>query len=354
MPYSDKPQDVLQGIGTAKQPFPIFILMGEEEYFTDKIEKKILSTYMPDEEQQTFNYSVLYGTNCGIEDIVAACRRYPMGGSRTLVVVREAQTFITNSSSENGNGQPLSALVQLLKHPNPYNILVLSIKGGKRLNRRMTFVKELEKGALLVDSKAIRDYQIMPYIQPMAEAHGLHLSQDAVQVVAERIGTDLTRIDSEFGKLATALPEAYRMNVSPEMVMEYTGWNKEYSAFDLRKALAYKQRGEAVRIAFALANDEKRVPIQMVLPQLFSYFANLMVAYYATDRRNEDSVMRELGITNRYFVKEYMAGLRNYSAKRVMAIIRFLRKCDARSKGMYGDEGSSREVLLDLVLFILS
>lgn len=92
----------------------------------------------------------------------------------------------------------------------------------------------------------------------------------------------------------------------------------------------------------------------MVLPQIFSYFANLLIAFYASDRSNEQSVMNQLGITNRFFVKEYMAGLRNYRAGKVLNIIKYIRRCDARSKGMYSDEGSGGEILVDLVLFIMS
>lgn len=354
MPFVDKPQSILSQIHIDQKPYPIYILMGEEEYFTDKIEKKIVSAYLPDEDEWAFNYTILYGPETTVEDILTACRRYPMGGMRTIVLVREAQALITNSTAEDGGGQPLAHLTQLIKHPNPHNILILSIKGGKRLNRRMKFVKELEKSALIVESKEIRDYQIEPYVQPIASEHGLQLNAQTVQLVAERIGTDLSRLDSELEKLATALPEADRQRVTPEMVMEYTSFGKEYSVFDLRKALAYKQRGEAMRIALALASDEKRTPVQMLLPQIFSYFANLLIAFYATNRNSEQSVMQQLGLTNRFFVHEYMAGLRNYPARKVTEIITYLRKCDARSKGLYSDEGSSEEILTDLVLFILN
>lgn len=354
MPYSDKPQEILSQIRADQKPFPIYILMGEEEYFTDKIEKKIVSAYMPNEDERDFNYTILYGSTCTIEDIVASCRRYPMGGNRTIVVVREAQGLISSSTSESGSGQPLAGLTQLLTHPNPFNILVVSIKGGKKLNRRMSFVKELEKGGVLVESKEIRDYQITPYIQPIAAEHGLQLSMQSQDVVAARIGTDLIRLDSEMEKLATALPPDAKQMVTPEMVLEYTGWNKEYSAFDLRKALAFGQRGEAMKVAMALAADEKKTPVQMILPQIFSYFANLLIAFYAVDRSNEQSVMKQLGISNRFFVREYMAGLRNYRASKVLNIIKYIRRCDARSKGMYSDEGSGEEILLDLVLFIMS
>lgn len=176
----------------------------------------------------------------------------------------------------------------------------------------------------------------------------------ALELIAQRIGTDLNRLDSELEKLATALTPEQKMRVSPDMVMEYTGWNKEFSAFDLRKALAFGQRGEAMKVAMALAEDEKKTPVQMILPQIFSYFANLLIAFYAPDRSSEKSVMQQLGLTNKFFVKEYMAGLRNYNARKVMNIVKYIRRCDARSKGMYSDEGSSGEILVDLVLFIMN
>lgn len=356
MPYSDQPQTVLSRLSPDQKPTPIYILMGEEEYFIDKIEKKIVSTYLPEAEEGEdesgwggFDYSLLYGSSCGMDELLAHCRRYPMGSQYRVVVLREAQALLTA-----GSQPPLSALVSLVTHPNPHLILVVSIKGGKRLNRGHAWVKQLEKAALLVESPRIKDYRLEPYIAPMAETHGLRLNPAAIQMVANRMGADLQRMDSELEKLATALPLEARSAVTAEMVQAYTGWSKEYTAFDLRKALAYRQVGESMRIAQALGNDEKRAPIQMILPQLFNYFANLLIAFYAPNRQDVGSVMRALGLSSKFFVKEYMAGLRNYSAVKVVDIIKYLRRCDARSKGMYGDEGSSEEILPDLVLFILN
>lgn len=349
MPYTDKPQNTLREIAPNKSPYPIYVLMGEEEYFTDKIEKKILSTYMPNEDEQAFNYTILYGSSCTVDEILLTCRRYPMGTSHTLVVVREAQTLLTS-----GNSSPLRDVLSLVKHPNPHNILVICIKGGKRLTRNLSWVKELEKSALIVESAKIRDYQLLPYIQPIAAEHGLQLTPEAQQVVVDRIGADLQRIDSEMEKLSTALVAHSGQMVTPQMVMEYTDLSRSFTAFDLRRALAYKQMAEAFKIAKALGDDEKQTPVQMILPQLFTYFANLLIAFYVPNRSSESDVMRALGISNRYFVKEYMAGLKNYRAVKVVDIIKYIRRCDARSKGMYSDEGSSEEILLDLVLFAMN
>lgn len=352
MPYSDKPQNILQEIRPDRKPFPMYILMGEEEYFTDKIEKKILSTYMPNEEERDFNYTLLYGSSTNIEDIITTCRRYPMGGTRTIVVVREAQALIRGG--DGSGSQSLEALTMLIDRPNPYNILVLCFKGGKSLSRRSKYVKRLEEYGVMVNSPEIRDYQIEPYIQPLAREHGLKLDFSAIQLVAERIGTDLTRMDNEFEKLQTALSPQERSLVTADMVLKYTSINKEYSVFDLRRALAEKNKAKAIQIAMSLSSDEKRVPVQMLLPQLFDYYANLLIAFYTPSPKTEQAVMKQLGIDRPFFVKEYIQGLRNYGAFKVTQIISYLRRCDARSKGMYGEDGSSEEILIDLVLFIFN
>ena len=357
MPYSDKPQGVLQEIRPDRKPYPIYILMGEEEYFTDKIEKKILTTYLPHEEEWDFNYTLLYGADTNWVDILATCRRYPMGGSRTIVVVREAQVLFRaggGGDSDGGGSQSLDMLMTLVDRPNPYNILVLCLKGGKKVSRRGKQIKKIEEEGMIVESPEIRDYQIEPYIQPLANERGLTLDFSAVRLVAERIGTDLSRMDSEFEKLQTALsPQEMRM-VTPDMVLRYTSINKEFSVFDLRRAIAERNLARAMQIAKSLSEDEKRVPVQMLLPQIFDYFANLLIAFYAPAPRNEQAVMQQLGINRSFFVKEYMQGLRNYKAYKVTQIISYLRLCDARSKGMYGGEGDSEEILVDLVMFIFN
>ena len=92
----------------------------------------------------------------------------------------------------------------------------------------------------------------------------------------------------------------------------------------------------------------------MIIPTLFGYFADLLTAYYAPQPRTEQSVMGYLGISSSFFVKDIMLGLRNYPARRVVEIIHALRHSDARSKGMYSDQGDPDEILLDLVLLILN
>lgn len=71
---------------------PVYILMGEEPYYPEKLCSIIMDKALLPHERD-FNQTVLYGADTTAEEIVSTCERYPMMAERTLVVVREAQAL---------------------------------------------------------------------------------------------------------------------------------------------------------------------------------------------------------------------------------------------------------------------
>lgn len=353
MPFTDKPQVVLSDIREGVSPSPIYLLMGDETYYTDRIESKIVSTYLLDEETHDFNLSILYGSEVQLSDVLSSCMRPPMGVSHTVTVVREAQDlYLGNRGSKKEGQTPLDSLRPLLRHPSPFNILVLCFK-GKAPARTLKVIKEIEKVGMIVSSPEIKEYNIRDYIPSIASEHGLILMPNAVSAVVEHLGNDIARMDSEFEKLATALAPSDKKQVSSEMVLKYTSLNKEYTPFDLKKALAMKNHARAFMISRALSKDSKRVPVQVVIPVLFNYFSLLLISLYAGSR-DPKAIASYLGLKYPRQADEFVMGLNNYRPGKIISIITYLRKMDARSKGMYSDEGDPEEILTDLVLMILN
>jgi DNA polymerase-3 subunit delta len=85
---------------------------------------------------------------------------------------------------------------------------------------------------------------------------------------------------------------------------------------------------------------------------LFNYFSNLLECYWLP-RRDEKSVMAALQIRSSYFARDYMIGLKHYSAAKVMEIISDLRRFDAASKGVDNVSASQHELLRELVYRIM-
>ena len=69
---------------------PIYLLMGEEPYFVDKVADYIEDNVLH-EEEKGFNQIIMYGRDTNVDDIVGNAKRYPMMAERQVVIVKEVQ-----------------------------------------------------------------------------------------------------------------------------------------------------------------------------------------------------------------------------------------------------------------------
>ena len=89
------------------------------------------------------------------------------------------------------------------------------------------------------------------------------------------------------------------------------------------------------------------------LPMLFSYFENLMIAFYSPNKNNENAVAEFLELRNGWAARDYLTGMRNYSGMKTMQIISKIREIDAKSKGLDNPNTPPGELMKELIFFIL-
>jgi DNA polymerase-3 subunit delta len=68
---------------------PVYFLMGEEDYYIDRIADYIIDTVLSETEKE-FNLTVTYGADTDVANVINAAKRYPMMSEYQVVVVREA------------------------------------------------------------------------------------------------------------------------------------------------------------------------------------------------------------------------------------------------------------------------
>ena len=315
---------------------PVYYLMGEESYFTDKITDYISKNILSDIEQE-FNLTVFYGLETDIDNVLSAARRFPMMAEHQVIIVKEAQQL-----------KNIDALIGYLKMPQPSTILVFVHKNGS-LDKRKKVASELESKAVLLDCKKLRDDQLPSFINGYLREKSLVADDKAVRMLAESVGADLSRMSSEIDKLSIALPVG-ATRITPELIEEHIGISKEFNNFELQNAIINKDVYKANRIINYFAQNPKKNPIQMTLALLFSFFSNLMMAYYAPEK-TEKGVGDFLGM--RWGVSDYMKAMRNYRAMHVMEILHLIRLADARSKGAEGAALPDAEIMRELLYKIM-
>lgn len=318
---------------------PVYYLMGEEAYYIDKLCNFLIDTLMPNEEDRDFNLITVFGPDSSTENIISAARGVPMMGERLLVVVKEAQAL-----------RDIDKLEYYLKQPAAQNVIVFCHKNGS-LDRRKKVTTLLAKDAVLFESSKPSDRDLLSFIETYARQKLFSLEPRAVQMMAEYVGADLMRMSSELDKLGIALPEDKRI-VTCDLVSDQIGISKQYNIFELQDAIGNKDIKKANEIANYFDSNQKTTPIQMILPSLYKYFANLMQAYYAPDR-SERGIAEWLGMSEWQVRKNILPPMQHYSGMKCMYILSAIRKTDAKSKGVDNPETSSGELMKELLYFIL-
>lgn len=333
MTYEDIAKDIKNG-----KFAPVYLLMGEEDYYIDRISDYIVEKAL-DENEKEFNLTIMYGLDTDMASVVNNAKRYPMMSEHQVVVVKEAQ-----------NLRSWEELSFYMQKPLTSTILVFCYKHGT-LDRRKKIVAEIEKNGVVFESKKLKENLLPGFITTYMKRRKMEIDDTAAQLMAEFVGNDLNRLAGELDKLIITMPKD-RNRITPVEIERNIGISKDYNNFELKNALITKDTLKANKIVKYFSDNPKSNPLQPTLALLFNYFSNLMVAYYAPER-TENGVAAYLGLKSSWLAKEYIAGMKAYTGVKVMNIITQIRLCDARSKGIGNVSLSPGELLRELVYFIL-
>ena len=205
---------------------PVYYLMGEESYYIDKVSEFIVDSALKEEERD-FNLTVCYGADVTADEVVNAAKRFPMMAQRQVVWVREAQ-----------NLQGKERLSFYLEHPQPTTVLILCHKHGV-LDRRKKLASDIQKAGILFESKKLYESQLPGFVSAYLRRKGVAMEQNAVMMVCESVGSDLSRLSGELDKLVLVLPEG-ETRIGASFVERHVGISKEFNNFELVSALVAK------------------------------------------------------------------------------------------------------------------
>ena len=326
---------------------PLYLLMGEEPYFIDRL-GDLLAESLLNESERAFNQIVVYGKDADGGTVVNLCRQMPMMGGRMVVIVREAQQL-----------KKLELLAGYAKQPAASTVLVLCHK-EKNVDKRTPFYKACAEKGTVFESVPPRDYEIGGWLGDFVRSKGRAMDAKASAMLVDHLGADIGKIAGELDKLATSLPEGTK-TVTADHIERYVGISKEFNTFELNKALSEKNLAKAMRIADYFARNPKENPFVMTIGQLFTHFQRIFILNYERWRAKregrpmaqEAELSRMLKLPNPFFLREYQQAANLYPTPKVFTIFGLLREYDLKSKGVESGSADDGEILKELLLKIL-
>ena len=320
---------------------PVYLLMGEEPYYPDRACEAILAHALEDSERD-FNQTVFYGLDTDVATVASEARSYPMMADRRLVVVKEAQSMKSLEDLATYCGEPMDSTV-----------LVLLLHGA-RADKRKALYKNVMKNGVVMDSTALRDYEIDRWIAMYYREKGLSIAPDAAQLLGESAGTDLGKIAIETEKMLKNLPEG-TTSVTAEDIEKNVGVSRQFSIFELTRELSLHNAPKALKIA-AWLGETPRFALPMATAALFNHFYRIL-KYAAVLRQNprvgNDVKAKVLGV-NPFFFREYDTAVQFYPLQKCMQVLALIEEYDYLGKGGGAGEATQEQLLMELVSKILN
>lgn len=239
-------------------------------------------------------------------------------------------------------------------------ILVLCHK-DKSLDKRSALYKSLLKNGVVLESVRPRDYEIGAWLTTYLSGRGLNLSNKALSMLTENLGTDISKIAGEVSKLIIALPEGTQQ-ITDSHIEEHIGISKEFNNFELCNAILSHNPKRALKIAEHFAHNPKSHPLLLTVMVLFGQFKQLFTINYLRWQSqyrgvpfpNDMELMRILKLNNSFAVSDLKSICGAWNNRKVFFILGLMREYDAKSKGMNTGGATEGELLRELILKIFA
>ncbi|MBN2456215.1 MAG: DNA polymerase III subunit delta [Sedimentisphaerales bacterium] len=221
---------------------PVCVIAGKETSVVNIEYDKLLNRLLEPQQRQMALFVVEPGQT-SIAEILDELRTVPMFGKMKVVVIKNADDFI----SEN---RPL--LEKYFDKPSDTGILVLTVKTWPS---RTKLAKKLDKVGMLLKVIEPKAWQLPSRLAEYAhQAHSKILTKAAAELLIELSGDNLPRLYSEIDKLASFAYED--KSITPKHIELLIGRNRLFNAFAVIDAAMAGNSAQAVnRLRSMFEND---------------------------------------------------------------------------------------------------
>jgi DNA polymerase-3 subunit delta len=310
---------------------PVYLFVGEEEYFIDEAVELIINNSLTSE-TKPFNLDIIYGSKSDARDVISHAASFPMMSERRVVIVKEFDKLLVNDTSKE--------IVQTyLSRPLASTCLVLIVENP---DFRTKPFNDLRKSGIVFAFHSLYDNQIPTWIANRCKKMGKEIDLEACRVLQAYVGNSLRTIQNELDKIFTYLGE--RPTITPEDVADVVGISRGFTVFDLQNAIGNKNLEEALRITKRMI--EMGEAIQLIIVMLTRYFNLIWKVQDLISRESSESDILSATRISPYYLKNYIEAARRFSSTQIEHCFSALLEADVQLKSTSPDPHHLIEMLI--------
>ncbi|WP_428940937.1 DNA polymerase III subunit delta [Fontivita pretiosa] len=295
---------------------PVYALVGEDSFL--QLQKLAEIRALLPKDTQVVDVD---GEQSELADVLDELRSFAMFGGGKLVVVRDADDFVSRFRDK---------LEDYLASPSDSGVLVLRLRSLPKTQR---IFKLISKVGQVYECAPLKQHQLPAWIVNRAKTvHKLAVDLQAAALLADLIGADLGRIDNELAKLALQVSGG---RLTSEAVLAGVSFQREQEMWDLTNELAMGRPVEALKRWRHLV-------------QLDSSAEFRAVAWLTMWLEDVDTILRggDLGKMSwkyRDRLPQFVKVARSFDHQRLRRAVDLLAEMDFRTKSGLGDAATNVE-----------
>lgn len=309
-----------------------YLFWGSENFLIEEALKRIISSAI-EPEAADFNLDIFFGNEVDGARILETATAYPFMGERRVVVVKDLHRMKPTE---------IETINRYLAKPSVSTCLVLI---ATKLNFKLKNNKELKKRCTSIEFKPLYERQIPGWIKQYLGSKEIEISDDAVRLLHENVGTSLWAIVNELDKVILNLTD--RKKIESEDVRQVVGISRGYSVFDLSNSIGQKKVNTALVIVSRML-ELGESPIG-ILAMLIRHFSILLKLKYGLKKGSSQAHLASFAGVPVFFVKDYLPQVKNFTRQELQQAFSHLLEADVKLKS----SGQKPRLILELLIYNL-
>ncbi len=316
----------------------IYLVYGEQFPLVSKRVKKIINSILVDGIDD-FNYVRFNAKEMTVQDLVYECSLLPFGDHK---VVRVDNPYFLGSIREKisiEKDQKYSVLENYINQPNEY-VDVIFVLESKTVNKKNDIYKLIEKKGKIFFEEGLSLETLNQTAKIYFQKKGVNISDEAINLLLERTGDNVSRFIQEADKLSL-----YGKEINVDDVHIMVPVPLEQNAFNICEFLITNQINKAIKVyRDLLVLKEEPVRLIALLASQFRLYTQISYLY-TIEKNNQDDVASQLKI-HPYRVKLMCRNLVRISYFQLLLVMEKLYQLDYKIKSMEVDPVIGLELFL--------
>ncbi|PWT92121.1 MAG: DNA polymerase III subunit delta [Acidobacteria bacterium] len=239
-----KYSEFLKAVQT-KQISPVTTFLGEETFLKDRALEAVLNRFL-DEESRQFNFRMLAGDELKDSSFLDEASTVAMFGDWKILYLKDAGII------DKALGRIKEYLESYLSSPAPETLMIFDVNSWEGKSKLKAI---LTKKTTVVEFNPLSEKEIPSWITGHLRTLNFQISSAAVQLISERLGTNLQKISSELEKLM--LLRHSERKISQEDVESTVGYSPTGNLWQWSEAILDQDAPKAIKLLGDLLEKEE-------------------------------------------------------------------------------------------------